>query len=200
MQNYLVNTCEILLVVVMPLLVLYTKGNWPLRKVIPYLVVIPILWYFTYVPLHELSHAAGLYLVGGKAIDYKLVPRFWLGEFSGGWVTPSGITQSWQQLTFSAFPLLLDIVCFVVAIFAIRRCSSRNPFLIGLAFMLLCLRPAIDFVFESIGFLSGWRGDLWYMQQIVGPFALWSFILISIGLAVYSISSTLSRCVSYSKH
>jgi hypothetical protein len=200
MQNYLVNTCEILLVVVMPLLVLYLKGNWPLRKVIPTLVIIPVLWYFTYVPLHELSHAAGLYLVGGKAIDYKLIPRFWLGEFSGGWVTPSGITQSWQQLTFWAFPYMLDIVCFVVAIFVFRRGSSRNPFFIGLAFMLLCLRPAIDFVFESIGFLSGWRGDLYNIQQIVGPFAIWSFILISIGLAVYSISSTLSHFVSFSKH
>lgn len=132
MQNYLLYTCEILLVVVMPLLVLYLKGNWPLRKVIPPLVVISILWYFTYVPLHELSHAAGLYLVGGKAIDYKLIARFWLGEFTGGWVTPSGITQSWQQLTFSAFPLMLDIVCFVVAIFVFRRCSSRNSFLLAL--------------------------------------------------------------------
>ena len=200
MQNYPLITCEILLVVVMPLLILYLKGNWPLRKVIPPLVIIPVLWYFTYAPLHELSHAAGLYLVGGKAIDYKLIPRFWLGEFSGGWVTSSGITQSWQQLTFSAFPLMLDIVCFVVAIFVFRRCSSRNPFFIGLAFMLLCLRPAIDFVFESIGFLSGWKGDLWYMQQIVGLFATWSFILISIGLAGYSISSTLSHFVSFSKH
>jgi hypothetical protein len=200
MQNYLVNMCEILLVVVMPLLVLYLKGNWPLRKVIPTLVIIPVLWYFTYVPLHELSHAAGLYLVGGKAIDYKLIPRFWLGEFSGAWVTPSGITQSWQQLTSWAFPYILDIVCFVVAIFVFRRGSSRNPFFIGLAFMLLCLRPAIDFVFESIGFLSGWRGDLYNIQQIVGPFAIWSFILISIGLAVYSISSTLSHFVSFSKH
>jgi hypothetical protein len=147
-----------------------------------------------------LSHAAGLYLVGGKAIDYLLIPRFWLGEFSGAWVTPSGITQSWQQLTFWAFPYMLDIVCFLVAIFVFRRGSSRNPFFIGLAFMLLCLRPAIDFVFESIGFLSGWRGDLYNIQQIVEPFAIWSFILISIGLAIYSISSTLSHFVSFSKH
>ena len=199
MQNYLLITCEILLVVVMPLLVLYLKGNWPLRKIIPPLVVIPILWYFTYAPLHELSHAAGIYLVGGKAIGYKLIPSFWLGEFSGAWVTPSGITQSWQQLTFHAFPYMLDIVCFVVAIFVFRRDFSRNPFFIGLAFMLLCLRPAIDFVFESIGFLTGWRGDVWYMQQIAGPFATWSFILISIGLAVYSIASTLNHLVSFSK-
>ena len=113
MQNYLVNTCEILLVVVMPLLVLYLKGNWPLRKVLLPLVIIPIIWYFTYAPLHELSHAAGVYLVGGKVIEYKLIPRFWLGEFGGAWITPSGITQSWQQLMIWAFPYMLDIVCFV---------------------------------------------------------------------------------------
>lgn len=197
MQNYLLITCEILLVVVMPLLVLYLKGNWPLRKVIPPLVIIPVFWYFTYAPLHELSHVAGTYLVGGKVIDYLLIPRFWLGEFGGAWITPSGITQSWQQLTMTAFPYMLDIVCFVVAIFVFRRGSSRNPFFIGLAFMLLCLRPAIDFVFESIGFLSGFRGDLYNIQQIVGPFAIWSFILISIGLSVYSISSTLSHLLAF---
>ena len=58
----------------------------------------------------------------------------------------------------------------------------------------------MDFVFEPIGLLSGERGDLYALQQVVGPFAIWSFILISIGLAVYSISSTLSRLVSFSKH
>ena len=199
-QNYPLAACEILFFLVVPLLVLYLKGNWPLRKVIPALVIIPILWYFTYAPLHELSHAVGVYLVGGKVTVYKLIPRFWLGEFGGAWITQIGITQSWQQLTISAFPYLLDIVCFVVATFVFRRDFSRNPFYIGLAFMLLCLRPASDFVFEPIGFLSGIRGDFYVMQQIVGPFAIWSFILISIGLAVYSISSTLSHFVSFSKH
>src|SRR5512135_1387854 len=121
MQNYLLYTCEILLFLVLPLLVLYLKGNWPLRKVIPPLVVIPILWYFTYAPLHELSHGAGVYLVGGKVIGYKLIPRFWLGEFARAWITPSGIPQRWQQLTMTAFPYLLDVVCFIVAIFVFRR-------------------------------------------------------------------------------
>jgi hypothetical protein len=196
MQNYLLTTCEILLVVVMPLLVLYLKGKWPLRKIIPPLVIIPVLWYFTYAPLHELSHAAGLYLVGGNVIDYRLMPRFWLGEFGGAWIAASGITQSWQQLTMTVFPYLLDIVCLVVAIFVFRRGSSRNPLFVGLAFMLLCLRPAIDFVFESIGFLSGYRGDLYNIQQIVGPSAMWSLILVSLGLAAYTVASTLRHYVA----
>ena len=199
MQNYPVYTFEILLFLVIPLLVLYTKGNWPLRKVIPCLVVIPILWYFAYAPLHELSHAAGVYLVGGKVIVWKLIPRFWLGEFARAWIIPSGITQWWQQLTMSAFPYLLDVVCFVIALFVFRRGFSRNPFLAGLAFTLLCLRPAGDFVFEPIAFLTGDRNDFYAIQQIVGPFAIWSFILISIGLAAYSILSTLRHFVSFSK-
>ena len=199
MQNYLLNTCEILLVLVMPLLVLYLKGNWPLRRVIPALVIIPVFWYFTYAPIHELSHAVGAYLVGGKVVEYKLIPSFWLGEFGGAWITPSGLTQTSQQVTMTAFPYMLDIVCFVVAIFVFRRGLSRNPLLIGLAFMLLCLRPASDFVFEPIAFLSGDRNDLYALQQIVGTFAMWSFILTAIGLCAYSISSTLSHFVSFSR-
>ena len=199
MQIYLLYKCEILLFLVMPLLVLYIKGNWPLRKVIPALVIIPVLWYFTYAPLHELSHAAGVYLVGGKVIGYKLILRFWLGEFARAWITPSGISQSWQQLTMTAFPYLLDVVCFIAALFVFQRNFSRNPFLLGLFFMFLCLRPAMDFVFEPIAFLSGDRGDFYALQQIVGPFAIWSFILISIGLAVYSVASTLSHLVRFSK-
>ncbi|PKN83470.1 MAG: hypothetical protein CVU46_16920 [Chloroflexi bacterium HGW-Chloroflexi-8] len=199
MQSYLLVTCEILVIVVMPLLVLYRKGNWPLRKIIPSLVVIPVIWYFSYSIVHELSHAAGTYLVGGKVIDYRLIPRFWLGEFRGAWATPGGLTQSWQQLTAHVFPYLMDIVCFVSAILIFRRGSSRNPFVIGIAFMLLCLRPAFNILGETIGLLTGWRGDLYNMQQIVGPFALWSFILFSIGLAIYSTSSTLSHLVRFSK-
>ncbi len=199
MQNYLLNTCEILLFLVMPLLVLYLKGNWPLRRVIPALVIIPVFWYFTYAPIHELSHAAGAYLVGGKVVEYKLIPSFWLGEFGGAWITPSGLTQTWQQVTMTAFPYMLDIVCFIVAILVFRPGLSRNPFLIGIAFMLLCLRPASDFVFEPMALLAGNRNDLYALQQVVGPFAIWSFILLSIGLSVYSISSTLSHLVSFSK-
>ena len=112
MQNYLLITCEILLVVVMPCLSYTSRETGHCARLFQPLVIIPVLWYFTYAPLHELSHAAGIYLVGGKVIDYKLIPRFWLGEFGGAWTTPRGITQNGQQLTTSSLPYMLDIVCF----------------------------------------------------------------------------------------
>jgi len=44
MQSYLLVTIEILIIVVIPLLVLYLKGNWPMREVVPSLVIIAIFW------------------------------------------------------------------------------------------------------------------------------------------------------------
>lgn len=96
MNKELLMTCEILLTVFVPLLVLYLRGSWPLRMIIPCLLTIPILWYLTYAPLHELSHVVGTYLVGGRVTYIKLIPSFWAGEFGGAWITTDSITRSWQ--------------------------------------------------------------------------------------------------------
>jgi hypothetical protein len=185
MNNGLLITFEILLVVVTPLLFLYLKGNWPLRTIIPCLLSIPVLWYLTYALLHELSHVAGTYLVGAKVVDYKLIPRFWLGEFGRAWITPDGITHSWQQLILTTSPYILDVLCIIVGMFVLRRNFSKNPFVVGLVFMLFCLRPAFDFVCEPIAFLTGDRGDFYAVQGIIGSNLTWSFILFSIGNLIY---------------
>ncbi len=199
MNKELLITLEISLVVVAPLLFLYLKGNWPLRTIIPCLVSIPVLWYLTYSLLHELSHVAGTYLVGAKVVDYKLIPRFWLGEFGRAWITTDGITHSWQQLVTSSFPYLLDILCIVAGIVVLRRDLSRNPFIGGLVFMLLCLRPAFDFVCEPIAFLTGDRGDFYAIQGIIGSNLTWLFIVLSLCLSMLSILVILRRFVGFPK-
>jgi hypothetical protein len=200
MNKDLLITIEILLVIVAPLLVLYLKGNWPLRTTIACLLSIPVLWYLTYALLHELSHVAGTYLVGGKVVEYKLIPRFWLGELGRAWIKADGITQSWQQLFMTSSPYMLDVVCVVAGIFVLGRNCYKNPFVVGLVFMLLCLRPAFDFVCEAIAFLSGDRGDFYAIQQIVGTFLTWTFIMISLGLSMFSIVTILRRFIVRTEH
>jgi len=197
MNENLLITLEILLVVVTPLLFLYLKGNWPLRTVIPCLLSIPVLWYFTYAPLHELSHVAGTYLVGGNVTYMKLIPRFWLGEFGRAWITPEGISHPWQQLVMTGFPYILDVACIVVGIFVLGRTFSRSPFVLGLVFMLLCLRPAFDFVCETIAFLSGDRNDLYAIREIIGSNLTWLSIFFSLGLSLLSVLTILRRFVGF---
>lgn len=197
MNNQLLITLEILVVVVSPLILLYQKGNWPLRATTLCLVSIPILWYPTYAPLHEVSHIAATYLAGGTVVNYKLIPRFWMGEFGRAWINTEGITEPMQQLITTSSPYVLDLLCIAASMLVLRRGFSKNPFLIGFIFMLLCLRPAFDFVCEPIAFLGGDHGDFYAIQKIIGSTFTWLFILLSLALSLFAIVTILRRYAGF---
>lgn len=82
MPNSILFIFETLLIIPIPLVILYLRGKWPMKMIAICLIAIPILWYLTYAPLHELSHILGTYLAGGKVVDVKPIPSFWMGEFA----------------------------------------------------------------------------------------------------------------------
>ena len=176
----LLTTSEILLVVVTPVLVLDLRGQWPLRIVIACLCAIPVVWYLTYAPIHELSHALGTIAVGGRIVDIKLIPSFWEGTFAVAWVNTEGLGGSWPVMT--GAPYVLDVACVVVGLVVLWRRPSRSSLVVGLLFMLLCLRPTFDLVCETVGFVGGFHGDLWHLELAIGSAALWSFLLVALAL------------------
>lgn len=196
MNKELLITLEILLAVVSPLIILYLRGNWHLRAIIPCLLIIPVLWYLSYALLHELAHVAGTYLVGGTVVEYKLIPKFWQGEFGTAWIRTEGLTHTWQQLVSTGFPYVLNVLCIVAGIFILHRRFSGNPFVVGLVFMLLCLRPAFDFLSELTGYLSGNRGDYDAIRTMIGSSLTSSYIAFSLVLSLVSIAVILRRFVA----
>jgi len=193
MSYELRNTLEILFTIVLPLLILYLRGNWPLRTGVLCLLSLPPLWYLTYAPLHELSHVAGTYLVGGTVVDYKLIPRFWLGQFGRAWITTIGLPYDWHQLVSTSAPYVFDLLCLGLSIRILRQGPSKSPFVIGLVFMFLCLRPAFDVVCETLAFLMNDKGHIYHICQLSGDLFTWSFILFSLGLSAISIAIVLIR-------
>jgi hypothetical protein len=187
----LLVTFEILLIIVTPLLVMYLRGRWPLRTITACLCGIAVVWYVTYAPIHELSHALGTALVGGKVVDIKLIPSFWEGTFAGAWVASEGLGQSWPVMT--GAPYVIDVAFVVASLVVLRRHLSRNALVVGLLLMLMCLRPTFDLVCETIGFVGGFHGDLWHVQLIIGSAALWSFLLVSLALCLLSVVVILRR-------
>ena len=187
----LLTTSEILLVIVTPVLVLYLRGQWPLRIVIACLCAIPVVWYLTYAPIHELSHALGAILVGGRVVDIKLIPSFWEGTFAVAWVNTEGLGGSWPVMT--GAPYVLDVACVVVGLVVLWRRPSRSSLVVGLLFMLLCLRPTFDLVCETVGFVGGFHGDLWHLELAIGSAALWSFLLVALALCLLSVVVILRR-------
>jgi hypothetical protein len=193
MNTMLLTTFEILLTIVTPLIVLYLRGRWPLRTVTACLCGIPVVWYLTYAPIHELSHAIGTILVGGKVVEIKWIPSFWEGTFAVAWVTSVGLDQSWQQLVSTGAPYVIDVACIIVSLVVLRRRLSRNALVVGLLLMLMGLRPTFDLVCETVGFVGGFKGDLWHVQLIIGSAALWWFLLVSLALSLLSVVVILRR-------
>src|SRR5512138_2455100 len=103
-MNYLLVTFEILLTVVAPLLVLYKRVTRRPQTMVACVSTIPVLWYFVYAPIHELSHLLGAYLVGAQVVEVKLIPRFWAGEFAGAWIRSVGFTNEWSQFIMTFAP------------------------------------------------------------------------------------------------
>jgi hypothetical protein len=192
-MDNLLTTCEILLTVVAPLLVLYLRGNWKQQTMVGCLSTIPILWYFFYAPLHELSHVLGAYLGGGQVFEVKLIPKFWTGETAGAWIRSEGYANKWDQLIMSSAPYVLDLVSIAFGMYVLQRKLSRNAFLIGFLFMVLLLRPAFDLVCETISFATGFRGDLFNIEHTIGNAATWMFLVLSIAFSLSAIVVVVGR-------
>lgn len=193
MSYELLNTLEILLVIVLPLLVLYLRGGWPLRSVIPCLVSLPLLWYLTYAPLHELSHVAGAYAAGGTVTGGRLMPRFWLAEFGRAWLHVEGLRYDWQRLVMTSAPYVVDLASLLLGLVVLRRRASHRPFVTGLVFLLLCLRPAFDLVCETVAFLLRAQGDVYHVREILGGPATWWLLLAALGWSLFTILAVLMR-------
>lgn len=181
-QPALLTVFEVLLVIVAPLLALYLRGGWPVRSVTAGVLVIAPVWYLTYAPIHELSHALGAVVAGGQVTEIKLIPSFWEGTFAVAWVHTTGLDQPWQQLAMTGGPYLLDAAAVLAGWLVMTRHPSRRALFMGLLFMLLVLRPAFDLVCETVGFATGYRGDLWHLQLNLGTPVLWSLLGASIVL------------------
>lgn len=195
--NPVLITFEILLTIVAPLLILYRTRSWPQRIVIPCMVAIPVLWYLTYAPLHELSHALGTVLVGGSVTEIKLIPAFWRGEFAGAWVRSDGLRESWQQFVMTVSPYVLDGLSVAVGFFTLGRGRLMDrPVEFGVTFMLLCLRPAFDLLCETVSFALGFQGDLYHLALTIGYPTLDLSLAALLGFSLLTITRVLMKNVA----
>lgn len=195
-DSLLLPTLESLVCIVAPLLILYLTGRWTMRITVPCLLVIPVLWYLTYAPIHELSHVLGTYLVGGAVTQIKLIPSFWRGEFARAWITPEGLGAPWQRFVMTSAPYVLDGVSVAVGFFALRRRHPLHPFALGTALMLLCLRPAFDIVCETVGFALGGRGDLYHLALAIGRPTVYASMALLFGFSLLAIARILVEYAS----
>ena len=136
-------TMEITALVLIPLIILYARCNWPPKLWLANLVVLLPLWFSTYSLLHEGSHVVGVFVVGEKIVEYHLIPQFWKGEFTSAWIS-SHVVPGWRGVLPGLFPYLRDFLFLIAGWVILKSKRIANCFLLGLVFVLFCLSSLFD--------------------------------------------------------
>jgi hypothetical protein len=190
---------EILVLVVLPLLVFYLRSSWPKKEVNINVIILPLIWYVFYAPLHELGHILGCFIVGAEIKDYQLFAHFWEGSFGFAYVdVQGGLDVNMNSLIILISPYILDFISIIIGYYILTRYKIKNSFLLGLTFLIFCLRPLYDIVDNYIGIFYN-HSDLVLTSKIIGEYITYSYGIISVTISLIAIILLLNKYKNYPK-
>ena len=183
--------------VVLPLLFLYLRSNWPQKVINVNVIILPMIWYVFYAPLHELGHILGCFIVGLEIKDYQLFAHFWEGNFGFAFVDiKDGYGENMNSFVILILPYMLDLISIVIGYYLLSRYKIINSFLFGLVFLLFNIRPLYDLVDNFIGYFLN-HSDFVLASRIVGSLVIFTFVIISIIIGITLILLLLKRYKHY---
>ena len=198
-MNAIYRVIEILVLIVFPLLVLYLRSNWTNKEIYVNVIVLPLIWYLFYAPIHELSHILGCIIVGSEITDYRLFAHFWEGSFGFAYVeVQGGLGENMNSLIILISPYILDFISIIIGYYILTRYKIKNSFLLGLTFLIFCLRPLYDIVDNYIGIFYN-NGDLVLTSKIIGEHITYRYGIISVTISIIAIILLLNKYKNYPK-
>lgn len=193
MSKGFVITLEIMIIIWAPLGILYARGRWSKWWMVVNLPILYAVWFLTNSPVHEFSHAAGVYAAGGTVTETRLLTRFWKGEWDVAWIHAQGIFAAWQQLVVATSPYVLDAVSIACGLLVLRRKFFRSSFLTGLLLVVLVLRPLFNVASNATGLVLERVGDLAGIEVLTGSRGVgYVFAALLIAFGVYAVGRVLT--------
>jgi hypothetical protein len=171
---------EILVLVVLPLLIFYLRSSWPKKEVIINVIILPLIWYVFYAPIHELCHILGCLIVGTEIKDYQLFAHFWEGKFGFAFVDiKDGYGENVSTFIILIMPYILDIISIITGYYLLIRYKIKKSFFCGLVLLLLNVRPVYDLIDNFAGYFQN-HSDLVMAGRIAGNALTFLFIIVSV--------------------
>ena len=157
-MHNLINTSEIALFIMLPLIIFYKQSKWNLKS---YIILIPILyliWYLTYMLFHELTHWLGAWIFGKEVFEYKLIPRFWEGDFGSGYIKYD-FKGDTKDFFIVILPYVRDIFFLIVGYLLLKKQIIKTSFLAGLVLLMLLLSSLYDISNNYLAYVFGSLND-----------------------------------------
>lgn len=197
--NAFYRIIEIHVLLILPLLVIYLRSNWGNKEIYFNVIILPLIWYLFYAPIHELSHVLGCVIVGTKITDYRLFAHFWESSFGFAYGdVQGGLDVNMHSLIILISPYILDLISIIIGYYILTRYKIKNSFLLGLTFLIFCLRPLYDIVDNYIGIFYN-HSDLVLISKIIGEYITYSYGIISVTISLIAIILLLNKYKNYPK-
>jgi len=188
---------EILVLIILPLLILYLRSNWAGKNIYINVIILPLTWYLFYAPIHELGHILGCIIVGADITNYRLFPHFWEGSFGFAFVdVKGGLGANMNSLVILIAPYILDLISVIAGYFILTKVKIKNSFLLGLVFLIFCLRPLYDIIDNYAGIIYN-HSDLVLTMKITGGLIVYIYGAITVAVSLIVILLLLKRYKGY---
>lgn len=157
-MSHLLNTVELALFLMLPLVLFYQRSSWNFRNYFFDIVVLYLIWYSTYSLFHEFCHMVGAWLTGKEIFDYQLIPKTWKGEFGGGFIKYNFIGEP-KDFFIIMMPYFRDVAMLLIGIIVLRKTLIKKSFIIGLVLILFIFSPLYDIINNYAAFVFGALND-----------------------------------------
>jgi hypothetical protein len=195
--NSIFRLIEIIVLIIIPLLVLYLRSSWTNKEIYINVIVLPLIWYLFYAPIHELGHMLGCIIVGADITDYRLFAHFWEGSFGFAYVdVKGGLDVNMNSFIILILPYVLDLISILIGYFLLAKYKIKNSFLFGLVFLIFSIRPLYDLIDNFIGYFYN-HSDFVLASQIVGKLIIFTFVIVSVIIGITLIILLLNK---YKQH
>lgn len=166
MSNF-INTIELAVFIILPLIFYYRKMQTSARTYIPYIAVLYLIWFATYALLHESCHVLGSWITGARITECRLIPHFWEGDIKNAYVQ-SELVNKYQLFFSPIFPYLRDILFLFTGYIILKRNKIKNSFLTGLILTVFVLSPIYDVFNNYFAFALGAKNDFYCISGVIG--------------------------------
>ena len=179
------------LIIVMPVFFYMKRRRDSGRRIVLSIFGFWFIWMLVHAPIHELSHLMGGVLVGQHVKDYRLIQRFWTGDFVRAYISWENGTEA-QFMVSTLAPYLIDALVIALGFVLSRWRDSISPFSGMLVFCLTFLRPVYDVATNYVAdTMFGGAGDVGFLLYAYPRWAVhvcaWLVMLSGAGGATWGI-------------
>ena len=155
----ILTTLQIALLIILPLLLYYRRMNLRMPQIVLFIVILYVIWYVTYSPLHELRHLLPAVALNEHIMEVQLFPHFLQGELSGGHITTQYSSRH-NEFVIVLFPYLTDMFLAILGTVVLTKWVSQpGPLVFGLMLTMFVTSPLFDVVNNYVAFVIGSKND-----------------------------------------